>query len=112
MQRYGPVIAQFAALYPDDGGLQSQLHAVSVTAEDWDLNGAGGHLKLETPPNAAGVDLEIIDALANDRDGATIDIILHFVAGRLNWGEWYRVDHKPIQSWPPASIRRHITGTR
>lgn len=107
MESYGPIIEQFAVLYANNAALGAQLRGVSVTAEDWDLNRAGGHFRLETPSDSIAVDLDIVDALANDADGTMIDIILHFVGGRLNWGEWYRVDAKPIQSWPPASIRRH-----
>lgn len=104
-QRYGPIIRQFAAIYPDDDALQAQLKAVSVTAEDWDINRAGGHLKFETPPDTALVDLDTLDAWTNDADGTPIDIILHFVGGRMNWGEWFRVDGQPIETWPPPSIR-------
>ena len=110
MRTYGPILRQFAVLYPNNEALGAQLRAVSVTAEDWDLNRAGGHLQLKTPLDTAIVDLDIVDALADDADGTMIDIILHFVGGRLNWGEWYRVDAEPIQSWPPDSIRRHAFG--
>src|SRR5436305_1503253 len=101
MQRYGPIIKDFAKIYPDNEPLHAQLRAVSVTGEDWDINRAGGHLKLEVPMTTAAVDLDIIDARTTDADGALIGIILHFVDGRLNWGEWYRMDGEPIRSWPP-----------
>lgn len=107
MESYGPILEQFASLYADNEALGAQLRAVSVTAEDWDINRAGGHFQLGMPPDTAVVNLDIIDALADDADGTMIDIILHFVGGRLNWGEWYRVDAEPIQAWPPSSIRRH-----
>jgi len=109
--RYESVTKQMAALYSADESLRalsSQLEAVRVIAEEWDVDRSGGHFYFETPLSTPVVEnLAYIDAFANDADGATICITLHFVEGRLNWAEWYRepADGQPIQTWPPVSIR-------
>jgi hypothetical protein len=49
---------------------------------------------------------DTVDAFTEDANGTEIDIILHIVDGRIDWGEWYRVDSAPILRWPPTSVRR------
>lgn len=82
------------------------MHTVSVRREDWDEGRAGGHLCFEDASSTDAVSGDTFDALADDADGAEICIILHFVGGLLNWGEWFRWDGEPVQCWPPSALRR------
>lgn len=103
--RYATFLRQFADLYPDHGQLRNQLHAVTILREDWDKGRGGGHLCFEGASPTDAVQDDTFDALADDADGAEICIILHFVGGLLNWGEWFRWDGEPVQCWPPLALR-------
>lgn len=102
---YATFLRQFADLYPDDAELRAQLQTVRVRREDWDDGRGGGHLYFEGASSKDAVDDDTFDALADDADGAEICIILHCVGGLLNWGEWFRWDGRPVQCWPPPSLR-------
>ncbi|MFN2450031.1 MAG: hypothetical protein ABR508_09655 [Candidatus Baltobacteraceae bacterium] len=104
--RYSGFLGGIAAIYADDKGLKAQLKALAITREDWDDGFNGGHLRFETPVWADTVLYDTVDAFAHDADGARIEVILHFVGGRLNWGEWFRFDGEPIRHWPPARLWR------
>lgn len=103
--RYRTFLRQFADLYPGDSQLRAQLQTVTIRREDWDEGRGGGHLSFEGASSTDAVDDDTFDALAEDADGAGICIILHFVGGLLNWGEWFRWDGEPVQCWPPPSLR-------
>lgn len=103
--RYATFLQQFANLYRDDGRLQAQLRQVGVRREDWDEGRGGGHLYFEAASSTKAVQHDTLDAFAEDADGAEICIILHFVGGLLNWGEWFRWDGKRVRRWPPPALR-------
>lgn len=103
--RYAGFLRDIAAVYPDDEPLREQLRVVSITQEDWDEGRGGGHFKFSTPASAAAVNYYTLDVFADDADGGKIDIILHFVNGLLNWGEWFRFDDEAITRWPPPTLR-------
>lgn len=111
--RYAPMIEQMADMWADHASVRAQLRCLKVTREEWDADRRGGHFwfSVTAPPESRDVECTV-DALADDADGASIDIILHPVDGVLNWGEWYRVPlslgdwKRPITRWPPLSIRR------
>lgn len=103
---YDPMIKRIAQLYADDAPLQSHLCSLAVTAEEWDDGRGGGHLWFQNSPTAPALEIDTVDAWTQDKDGMPINIILHTVDGHVTWGEWFRVDGAPIQSWPPRSLQR------
>ena len=105
---------QIAQLYSDDVALFKYLMGLKVNREEWDQGNRGGHFWFEETCEDA--DVEIIDAFAEDADGATICITLHLVGPRINWAEWYRLptapfDMQPISDWPPTSVRRNLSSS-
>ncbi|MGC2129750.1 MAG: hypothetical protein WA629_06590 [Candidatus Aquilonibacter sp.] len=101
--RYDPIIRQIAEIYADDTELAAYIRGLRVNREVWDDGRAGGHFYFEDSPEDAGI--EIIDAVADDADRATIAVTLHLVGRCGNWAEWYRWDGEPVMRWPPPSVR-------
>ena len=108
--RYAPMIEQMAEMHASDEAVHAQLRSLKVTREEWDTDGRGGHFWFDVcRSSAAGYDF-LVEARADDLDGAKIDVILHSVDGTLEWGEWYRLSippddlKQPIQRWPPPSL--------
>lgn len=101
--RYAPIVRQIAEIYADDIELAAYICGLSVSREVWDEGRAGGHFYFDDSPEDAGT--EIIDAVAEDADGATIAVTLHLVGRSGNWGEWYRWDGEPVLRWLPPSVR-------
>ncbi len=102
--RYAPMLRQIAQLYCEDAVLSEFVDGLTVNREEWDPGMRGGHFWFEETTEDA--DVEVVDAVAEDSDGATIAILLHLVGRRTNWAEWFRWDGEPILRWPPPSVRR------
>lgn len=104
--RYASLMEQMAKLYEESNAIAEQLRHVIVTAESWDRGRGGGHLQFTVPPDVTPVEAELIEAWARDSDNWPIQIIWHFVEGKLNWGEWIKVTFTggPIEEWPPTEI--------
>lgn len=107
---YSPMIERIAVLYPDYPVQQAQLRSLQVTREEWDDSRSGGHFWFEivAPPDDRDVD---IVAVGEDVDGDQIEVILHSVGGRLNWGEWVKWPSSTAKSnavlrWPLQSVKR------
>ena len=113
--RYAPMIEQLAEIYVHHPVAHAQLRSLRVTREEWDNDEMrGGHFWFTGSVLPGNIeDIHDVNGMANDVDGAPIDIIIHVVEGKLNWGEWYRLPlsgspedfEKPIQKWPPATIK-------
>lgn len=104
--QYDPLIKHIAALYADDTTIHEHLRTLTVASDEWDNGRGGGHLWFGSAQSAPLSDPDTVDAWALDSDGMPIEIILHYVGGRITWGEWYRVDGRPIQRWPPPWVQR------
>ncbi|MBV8364326.1 MAG: hypothetical protein JO193_07160 [Candidatus Eremiobacteraeota bacterium] len=96
-----------AAMHTSDGPLFNYLTGLKVNREEWDSNRGGGHFWFEPTGGKAGV--ELVDAFADDLDGAPICITLHLIGSDADWAEWYRLDCEPVRRWPPTSVRSTVT---
>lgn len=101
---YAPIIATLKRIYSENSAVLAQLDVVEIFREDWDLDGCGGHFKMrvaqDTPPIE---ELYVVECDGLDADGGPIQILMHTVAGRLHWGEWYKstLANARIENWPP-----------
>lgn len=108
--RYARMVEQVAALYANDGPIHAQLSSLRVTREEWDSDRRGGHFWFEVSAPAAVDHDFLVEAQAEDSDGAIVEIILHSVDGILKWGEWFRWPltlndvAQAICQWPPLSV--------
>ena len=106
--RYFSLMTAMALMYSDDEGTTKQLQACTVTAEEWDANRSGGHLTFSLPPSCAPVQRDDVTAWCCDADWSPIEIIFHFVDGRLSWGEWIKYDkeraNRSVTIWPPRMV--------
>ena len=107
---YSPMIEQFADQYSDEPLVHAQLRSLRVTSEKWDDNRGGGHFWFDVSAPAADYDF-VIEVTSDDSDGGLIDILLHSVAGLVNWGEWYKLPRTATHTtevlrWPPISVTR------
>ena len=102
-KRYDAMIRQIAEMQANNAELATYLRRLTVNREEWDDSRVGGHFYFDEASEDAGA--ELIDAIADDADGATIAVTLHLVGSRSNWAEWYRWDGEPVLRWPPPSVR-------
>lgn len=101
-KRYEPMIRQVADLFPEDESLFAFLLGLEVNREEWDaVQGYGFFFFQETEEYAC---VELIELIADDADGATIEIALHLVGSRTSWGGLHRSDRGPVLRWPPPSV--------
>jgi hypothetical protein len=101
--RYKPVLGQIAEMLAADPELALYIRNLKVNREEWDDGRVGGHFYFEETAEDAGT--KLIYAVAEDADGATIEVILHLIGTSGNWAEWYRWDGEPVLRWPPPSLR-------
>lgn len=87
-----------------DDDLRKQLLTATVATETWDGSGSGGHVQFLRRA-ADPVRYSEVRFSSRDTDNMPIQIILHFVKGNLDWGEWFRVDGVRISRWPPLEAK-------
>lgn len=105
-RRYRHLIAQMTELYAGDDTVVEQLRQAVITDESWDSGCGGGHLRVGVPTDVPPAPVDTLHAWSLDSDETPIEIIWHFVNGRLNWAEWVKSTGTPITDWPPQTIRR------
>jgi len=105
------MMKQIAALNAKNEELARYIRDLRINREVLDDGMRGGHFYFDDTSDDAAV--EIIDAFADDSDGAVICITLHLIGKRGNWAEWYRLpstplDSNPVLKWPPNSVRNTL----
>ena len=101
-RRYNPLIGQIAELFREDESLFAFLRGLRVNGEAWNVEEARGYFFLEV-----GCDYgrdERIELIADDADGAVIEVAIHIAGARTSGGEWHRSDGRPVLRWPPLSV--------
>lgn len=101
-RRYSPLMGQIAELFQEDESLFAFLSMVRVNGEAWNVEQARGYFFLELPYDYACD--ELIDLIADDADGATIEVSIHIAGVRTSGGEWHRLDGRAVLRWPPPSV--------
>lgn len=104
---YAPILATLKRIYKENPAVMTQLEAVEISHEDWDLNGGGGHFKMCVPDDVPAIGDDVVECAGVESDGGFVQVLLHTVGGRLYWGEWFKVDPDSLfQMWPPAIMGR------
>ena len=102
-KRYESMIQAMAALHAGVPELAAYLRNLRVNREEWDPGRIGGHCYFDDISEESQT--ELVEAIAEDADGAIIAVTFHLIGRRGSWAEWYRWDGASVLHWPPTSVR-------
>ena len=94
----GVISVLLGAKFPGDSALREQMAKARVRTIDVD---GSLEISVEDGPRAEVARRIPVEAVAADRDGMPIHILLHVVDGMLQELEYFREDSRPVKQ-PPA----------